>query len=101
MGISWAGSPFVASISPRATIVALTTGVAVAYLFLTQFGGGFGAQSFFQLWSSELFPTLLRASAQGLCFAIVRVSLGLWSFFVPILTATEQVRIESGLSIDV
>ena len=70
-------------------LLPLDTGVAIAYLFLTQFGGGFGAQSFFQLWSAELFPTLLRASAQGLCFAIVRISLGLWSFFVPILTATD------------
>jgi MFS transporter, SP family, inositol transporter len=70
-------------------VLPLNTGVAIAYMLLTQFGGGFGAQSFFQLWSAELFPTLLRASAQGLCFAIVRVSLGLWSFFVPILTATD------------
>ncbi len=70
-------------------LLPLGTGVAIAYLFLTQFGGGFGAQSFFQLWSAELFPTLLRASAQGLCFAIVRISLGVWSFFVPILTATD------------
>lgn len=67
----------------------LTTWVAVAYLALTQFGAGFGAQSFFQLWSAELFPTLLRASAQGLSFSIVRISLGLWSFFVPVLTATD------------
>ena len=67
----------------------LNTWVAIAYMFLTQFGGGFGAQSFFQLWSAELFPTMLRASAQGLCFSIVRISLGLWSFVVPILTATQ------------
>jgi inositol transporter-like SP family MFS transporter len=66
----------------------LTTPVALVYLFLTQFGGGFGAQSFFQLWSAELFPTLLRATAQGVTFAVVRVGLGLWSLVVPILTAT-------------
>jgi MFS transporter, SP family, inositol transporter len=66
----------------------LTTTVALAYIFLMQFGGGFGAQSFFQLWSAELFPTLLRATAQGVTFAVVRVGLGLWSFFVPVLTAT-------------
>ena len=66
----------------------LTTTVALVYIFLMQFGGGFGAQSFFQLWSAELFPTLLRASAQGVTFAVVRVGLGLWSFFVPVLTAT-------------
>jgi inositol transporter-like SP family MFS transporter len=66
----------------------LTTGVALIYIFLMQFGGGFGAQSFFQLWSAELFPTLLRATAQGAAFAVVRIGLGLWSFFVPVLTAT-------------
>ena len=66
----------------------LTLPVAMAYLFLTQFGGGFGQQSFFQLWSAELFPTLLRATAQGVTFAVVRIGLGLWSFFVPVLTST-------------
>ena len=66
----------------------LTTGVALIYLFLVWFGSGFGAQSFFQLWSAELFPTLLRSTAQGLTFAVVRIGLGLWSFFVPILTAS-------------
>ncbi len=66
----------------------LTTPVALGYQFLLQFGGGFGQQSFFQLWSAELFPTLLRGTAQGVMFAVVRISLGLWSFFVPMLTAT-------------
>ena len=66
----------------------LTLPVAMIYLFLTQFGGGFGQQSFFQLWSAELFPTLLRATAQGMTFAVVRIGLGLWSFFVPVLTST-------------
>jgi inositol transporter-like SP family MFS transporter len=69
-------------------IFPLTTSVALIYIFLMQFGGGFGAQSFFQPWSAELFPTLLRATAQGVAFAVVRIGLGLWSFFVPILTAT-------------
>ncbi len=66
----------------------LTTPVALGYQFLLQFGGGFGQQSFFQLWSAELFPTLVRSTAQGLTFAVVRIGLGLWSFFVPLLTAT-------------
>jgi MFS transporter, SP family, inositol transporter len=69
-------------------IFPLTTPVALAYLVLVWFGSGFGAQSFFQLWSAELFPTLLRSTAQGLTFAIVRIALGFWSFFVPVLTAT-------------
>jgi MFS transporter, SP family, inositol transporter len=66
----------------------LTLPVAVLYIFLLQFGGGFGAQSFFQLWSAEQFPTAVRSTAQGITFAIVRVGLGCWSFFVPVLTST-------------
>ena len=67
-------------------IVPLTTPVAIAYLVLVWFGAGFGAQSFFQLWSAELFPTLIRSTAQGAVFAAVRIGLGIWSFFVPMLT---------------
>ena len=42
----------------------LTTPIALAYLMLVWFGSGFGAQSFFQLWSAELFPTLICSTAQ-------------------------------------
>ncbi|MFC3174122.1 MFS transporter [Novosphingobium bradum] len=66
----------------------LTIPIALLYVFLLQFGGGFGAQSFFQLWSADQFPTALRATAQGICFAIVRIALGVFSFFVPMLNAT-------------
>jgi inositol transporter-like SP family MFS transporter len=66
----------------------LTLPIAILHVFLMQFGGGFGAQSFFQLWSADLFPTLARSTAQGITFAVVRIGLGLWSFFVPVLTST-------------
>lgn len=66
----------------------LTLPIAMLHVFLMQFGGGFGAQSFFQLWSAELFPTLVRSTAQGFTFAVVRIGLGVFSFFVPLLTAT-------------
>jgi inositol transporter-like SP family MFS transporter len=66
----------------------LSIPIALLHVFLLQFGGGFGAQSFFQLWSAEQFPTAVRATAQGLCFAVVRITLGVFSFFVPMLTAT-------------
>ena len=58
----------------------LTIPVALLYVFLLQFGGGFGAQSFFQLWSAEMFPTAMRTTAQGVCFAMVRIGLGIFSF---------------------
>jgi MFS transporter, SP family, inositol transporter len=64
----------------------LTLPIALGYVLLTGIGGGFGQQSFFQLWSGELFPTLLRSTAQGLMFAVVRIGLGFWSLFVPTLT---------------
>ncbi len=69
-------------------IFPLTLTVAIVHVFLMSVGGGFGAQSFFQLWSSEMFPTALRATAQGLMFAVVRIVLGVFSFFVPALVAT-------------
>lgn len=69
-------------------IFPLTLPVALIHVFLMAFGQGFGAQCFFQLWSGEMFPTLLRSTAQGVMFAVVRVTLGVFSFFVPMLTAT-------------
>jgi inositol transporter-like SP family MFS transporter len=66
----------------------LTLPIAMLHIFLMQVGGGFGAQSFFQLWSAEQFPTMVRSTAQGITFAIVRIGLGCWSFFVPVLTST-------------
>jgi inositol transporter-like SP family MFS transporter len=65
----------------------LTTVVALGYIVLNGLAGGFGAQAFFQLWSAEFFPTALRASALGLMFAVVRILLGIWSLFVPAITA--------------
>lgn len=66
----------------------LTTGIALLHIVIMATAVGFGAQSFFQLWSSELFPTLIRSTAQGVTFAVVRIGLGIFSFFVPLITAT-------------
>ncbi|MFD1613192.1 MFS transporter [Sphingomonas tabacisoli] len=66
----------------------LTTGIALLHVVIMATAIGFGAQSFFQLWSSELFPTLIRSTAQGVTFAVVRIGLGIFSFFVPLITST-------------
>jgi MFS transporter, SP family, inositol transporter len=66
----------------------LTLPIAMLHIFLMQFGGGFGAQSFFQLWSAEQFPTAVRATAQGITFAIVRIGLGLFSLFAASMLST-------------
>ena len=67
----------------------LSLPVVMLFMIFSALGSGFGAQAFFQLWSAELFPTLVRSTAQGITFAVVRIGLGLWSFFVPVLAATQ------------
>jgi inositol transporter-like SP family MFS transporter len=64
----------------------LGTLIAIGYVVLGGLGAGFGPQAFFMLWSAESFPTSLRATALGLMFGVVRIALGIWSFFVPALT---------------
>jgi len=61
--------------------------IVVIHILIMGIAGGFGAQSFFQLWSAELFPTAIRSTAQGFAFAIVRIGLGVWSLAVPALAA--------------
>src|ERR1044072_1653322 len=38
--------------------------IVIAHVIIMGLAGGFGAQSFFQLWSGELFPRALRSTAQ-------------------------------------
>jgi inositol transporter-like SP family MFS transporter len=63
--------------------------VVILHILIMGIAGGFGAQSFFQLWSAELFPTAIRSTAQGFAFAIVRIGLGIWSLAVPALAAND------------
>lgn len=69
-------------------IFGFTLEIVVIHVLIMGVAGGFGAQSFFQLWSAELFPTSIRSTAQGLAFAIVRIGLGVWSLAVPSLAAS-------------
>lgn len=60
-------------------------------VMFTVFAGinnGSGQQAFYQLWSSELFPTKYRATAQGLTFFITRILAAVWGFSVPIIMTT-------------
>jgi inositol transporter-like SP family MFS transporter len=63
--------------------------IVIIHVIIMGIAAGFGAQSFFQLWSAELFPTAIRSTAQGATFAIVRIALGIWSLAVPALAATD------------
>lgn len=65
----------------------------VLLLFAVSWGvsAGIGAQAFYALWTSELFATPYRASAQGVLFFAARVSIGLLSYFFPVMLATSGV----------
>ena len=61
----------------------VTFPVALFNVLLFGIGAGIGQQSLFQLWSGEMFPTLLRSTAQGVMFGVVRVALGGWVLLLP------------------
>ena len=66
-----------------------TLEIVIVHIVIMGIAGGFGAQSFFQLWSAELFPTAIRSTAQGVTFAVVRIGLGIWSLAVPSLASND------------
>lgn len=70
-------------------VLPFTLPVVTIHILIMGVAGGFGAQSFFQLWSAELFPTAIRSTAQGVTFAVVRIGLGIWSLAVPSLASAD------------
>jgi inositol transporter-like SP family MFS transporter len=48
-------------------------------------GASLAGEAFYKVFSQELFPTMLRGTAQGISFGVARTVLGIWSFFVPML----------------
>mgnify|MGYP001321515573 CR=1 FL=1 len=59
-----------------------------AFVILWGSAAGFGAQAFFGLWGSELFPTRYRAGAQGFMYFLVRTGIAIWSFLLPTVMDT-------------
>ncbi len=55
------------------------------WVFVTVWGisAGIGAQAWYALWATELFPTKYRAGSQGVMFFVVRLSAGIWSIIFP------------------
>ncbi|MDO1604855.1 MFS transporter [Lactobacillus sp. YT155] len=58
------------------------------FVLLWGLSAGFGAQAFYALWATELFPTQYRAGSQGVMFFIVRASAGIWSIVFPTIMST-------------
>lgn len=60
------------------------------WLFVLIWGisAGIGAQAWYALWATELFPTKYRAGSQGFMFFVVRASAGIWSIIFPTILST-------------
>ena len=59
--------------------------VVIANIVLFGVGSALAGEAFYKVWSQELFPTMLRGTAQGFTFGVARTVLGVWSFFLPTL----------------
>ncbi|ALX49017.1 MFS transporter [Lentibacillus amyloliquefaciens] len=70
------------------TFMPMTWTSLVLFVVLWGSAAGIGAQAFYALWTSELFPTRYRASAQGLMYFAVRTGIAIWSLILPTLMAT-------------
>lgn len=62
-----------------------TIPVVLLNIVLFTAGAALAGEAFYKVFSQELFPTMLRSTAQGITFGVARVLLGFWSFFVPTL----------------
>ncbi|MFI1853076.1 MFS transporter [Streptomyces sp. NPDC020480] len=51
--------------------------------FLFGVGAAIAGEAVYKTFSQELFPTMLRGTAQGFTFGTARTCLGIWSYFVP------------------
>ncbi|MBC2006208.1 MFS transporter [Listeria welshimeri] len=88
--VSHRGLFFVGALMAVASWVVLTF-VGMSWVGLWTFvilwgiSAGIGAQAFYALWSTELFPTKYRGGVQGVMFFLVRGSTGIWSIVFPVI----------------
>lgn len=66
----------------------LNSVTALANVLLFGFGIGLGQEVFFRTWSAEVFPTMLRNTAQGLIWGVAKIGTGMFRFVVPALAAS-------------
>ena len=64
-------------------VVPFSIPAIVTNIVLFAGGGALAGEAFYKVFSQELFPTMLRGTAQGLTFGFARIAVGVWSFFVP------------------
>ncbi|MFC6063786.1 MFS transporter [Streptomyces ochraceiscleroticus] len=69
-------------------VLPFTLPVIVFNVVLFGVGQAMAGEAVYKTISQEVFPTMLRGTAQGITFGTSRVVLGVWSFFVPALAST-------------
>ncbi|WP_052863181.1 MFS transporter [Streptomyces niger] len=69
-------------------VLPFTLPVIVFNVVLFGVGQAMAGEAVYKTISQEVFPTILRGTAQGITFGTSRVVLGVWSFFVPALAST-------------
>lgn len=66
-------------------VMPFNIGTVTANILLFSISAALSGEAFYKVFSQELFPTMLRGTAQGITFGVARTILGVWSFFVPML----------------
>jgi MFS transporter, SP family, inositol transporter len=66
-------------------LLPFTIPVIIGNVLLWATGAALAGEAFYKVFSQELFPTMLRGTAQGITFGVARILLGLWSLVVPVL----------------
>ncbi|MFL6127002.1 MFS transporter [Actinophytocola sp.] len=84
--VMWAAGAVMQVLAYGAYLVfPFTIPVIIANILLFGVGAAFAGEAMYKIFSQELFPTMLRGTAQGFTFGAARTILGVWSFFVPVL----------------
>ncbi|MBT0772896.1 MFS transporter [Kineosporia sp. J2-2] len=60
-------------------------------------GAGLAGEGMYKLFSQELFPTMLRSSAQGFTYFAARVTASLWGLLVPVLLSASGITVISAV----
>ncbi|MFJ4921498.1 MFS transporter [Streptomyces sp. NPDC088725] len=80
-------------------VVPFTVPTILLNTFLFGVGAALAGEAFYKTFSQELFPTMLRGTAQGFTFGMARTCLGIWSYFVPHLASTGIAPVAALLSV--
>lgn len=64
-------------------VVPFSIPAIITNIVLFAAGAALAGEAFYKVFSQELFPTMLRGTAQGFTFGLARIVVGVWSFFVP------------------